>query len=418
MFLIYGKGKTGQQVAQFLQRRGEEFILRDDTDFTPSDLDKVNTVIVSPGIPFYHQIYKLAKKRRIPVVGEVEFAYNLFKGDIIGITGTDGKSTTTNILGTLLEEKKPFIGGNFGEPFINAVDKDYSLAVLELSSFQLYPIERFKPNIAVFLNIHTDHLDWHKRYSHYLLSKCKIFKNLTPQDKAVLNYQQKGINWNKIKGEKYFFSLERLPSNIEGAYWNGKGITVQIGGRTEFIDTSQYRLKGIHNIQNLMASVVAGILYGLTADQIQGKIPEIKGMPFRLQYVNSLNGVDFYNDAKATTPNAVETAVNSFKNRGVILIVGGIYKGGDFSFLDRYKNIKKVILFGRDRDKIKKFIKSTDYSVGETLEDCIKEAYKVAEKGDVILFSPGCASFDMFKNYIDRGNRFNKLVESLVNAKK
>ncbi|SNZ02340.1 UDP-N-acetylmuramoylalanine--D-glutamate ligase [Persephonella hydrogeniphila] len=411
--LLYGKGKTGKELSQFMEKNNIPYIIRDDTDFCEKDLENVKTIVVSPGIPFYHHIYKIAKKRDIEIIGDIEYAYRLFRGCIIAITGTDGKSTTTSFVAEFLKNKKPFVGGNYGTPFIKAVEERKKLAILELSSFQIYSTKTFKPNIGVLLNIETDHLDWHKRKAHYLLSKYRMFKRMDKKGVAILNFDQELTRKVKIPARKLFFSVNRLPEGYEGIYCTGNSLFYKTEKTVNRIDISDFKLKGIHNIQNLMASVLVAIVSGVTLEEIERKIPELKSLPYRVQFIREINGIEFYNDSKSTTIQSVRKAVESFHKRNVILIIGGMYKGGDFSVLDSYKNIKQIYIIGKDRRNIRSMIKKQPVLMRQTLEKAVKDAYKNAEKGDVILFSPGCSSFDMFKNYMERGEKFNQIVESL-----
>ena len=413
MILIYGKGKTGKALSDYMSSNSIPHIIKDDKDFQEKDLDQVNTVVISPGIPFYHKIYRLSRKRGIEVIGDIEYAYRLYRGCLIAVTGTDGKSTTTHIIGQLLKEKNPFVGGNYGEPFINAVKENKKLSVLELSSFQIYSTKTFKPNTAVLLNIAVDHLDWHKRKSHYYLSKYKIFKRLEKHNTAVLNFDQEIIRNLKTRAKKYFFSVERLPSDYEGIYYCGNSLILKTYRNINRIDISDFKLKGLHNIQNLMASVMTAYISGVPVWEIERKIPQIKPLPFRIQHVKTIGGVEFYNDSKSTTVQSVVKAVESFPDKNVFLILGGIYKGGDFSLLKNFLNVKGVFIIGRDKRVIKNMIKGKNIYLCDSLDKAVKEAYKRAEMGDVVLFSPGCSSFDMFKNYMERGEKFNKIVESL-----
>ncbi len=413
MVLIFGKGKTGKYLSEFMKEKKIPFIIRDDTDFSLKDLKGVKLIVTSPGIPFYHRIYKIGRSYDIEVIGEVEYAYRLFKGKILAITGTDGKSTTTYFLGELLKERKPFIGGNYGEPFISAVRQKKSLAVLEISSFQAYSMKSFKPNVGILLNVSTDHLDWHKRSSHYLLSKLRMFKNMDKESCVVLNYDQSLVRNIPTKAKKYYFSTKILPSQTEGIFVCGNRLILKLDRKIHKIEISGFKLKGLHNVQNLMAAALTAYLQGVPIRKIEEKILQLKPLPFRIQFVGEKDGVLFYNDSKSTTVQSVIRAVESFSDRPVHLIIGGIYKGGDFSVLNSYDNIKHVYIYGRDRYVLREMIKNS--SVIKGLQSAVKKAFENAEKGDVILFSPGCASFDMFKNYIDRGEKFNQIVEHLLN---
>nr|WP_207145074.1 UDP-N-acetylmuramoyl-L-alanine--D-glutamate ligase [Persephonella atlantica] len=395
-----------------MKKNNIPFIIRDDKDFRTEDLKDINIIVTSPGIPFYHNIYKLGKKYDIEVIGDVEYAFRLFRGKIIAVTGTDGKSTTTYFLGEFLKEKNPFVGGNYGEPFIDAVKQKKDTAVLELSSFQIYSTKRFRPNIGVLLNVSTDHLNWHRKSSHYILSKIKMFKNMGKENIAVLNYDIENVRNIPTKAKKYYFSTKILPSQVEGIFCCGNILILNVDKKLLRLDISKFKLKGKHNIQNLMAAVLTAYLYGIPLKNIEEKIPLLKPLPFRLEFAGEKNGVLFYNDSKSTTVQSVMKAVESFSDRPVHLIIGGIYKGGDFSVLNNYSNIKHVYIYGRDRYTLKGMVKNS--SISRELSSAVKKAFKNAEKGDIILFSPGCSSFDMFKNYIDRGEKFNQILERLT----
>ncbi len=419
MLLIYGKGKSGLSAYSLAEKKGFKAVLVDDKDFKEEYLRNVSLIVVSPGIPFNHQIFKLAKRRSIPIIGEVEFAFRFWRGKIISITGTDGKSTTTKLIYEILKTKYPdvYIGGNYGIPFSQIVSEHTEgIAVLELSSFQIYSTVSFKPNTAVFLNFSKDHLDWHKKISHYLFSKYKLFKNQTSTDTVVLNFDNLYTYETKTKGRKLFFSLEPLPEGYEGTFLKDKKIFLRIDDKEEeLISVDEIPLKGIHMFQNIMASILVGSIYKVEKENILQSIKAFKPLPFRLEYEGSFKGIDIYNDAKSTTVQSLKMAIKSFQDKKVVLIAGGINKGGDFSLLREEKNIKKVILIGRDKEIIKKSLENFfPVEISENLQEAFKKSLKSAEKNDVILFSPGCASFDMFKNYIDRGESFKRIVREIV----
>lgn len=424
MILIYGKGKTGEAVKRFLDDIGKDSVVVDDRD-SITNLDGVELIVVSPGVPFYHDIYKKATLRKIPIISEIEFADRYFKGKKIAITGTDGKTTTTSLIYHILNgEKEAYIGGNYGIPFVDIVSRasKNSVAVLELSSFQLYSTKNFKPDIAVFLNISKDHLDWHKKFCHYLFSKLKITKNQTEDDKLILNYDDEIVSKTNSKADKYYFSLKKLPQDKKGIYLldykrqeDISIIKAVLQENQERIFTIETKLIGMHNVQNIMAAFLAVYLYGLDIEYILEKIKTFEPLPHRIEFVREINGVRFYNDSKATTVQAVMRALESFDGK-IILILGGINKGGDFSILGKTlkEKVKKVFLIGKSKDEIEDMIK--EFCVTEKvdkLEDAVKGAYKIAEKSDTVLLSPGCASFDMFKSYADRGEKFKEIVKQL-----
>ncbi len=418
MLLIYGKGKSGQSAKALAEKKGFEAAVVDDNDFKEKYIEKTSMIVVSPGIPFYHPIYKLAKKKRIPIIGEVEFAYRFWKGKVIAVTGTDGKSTTVKLIYDILKREKEdiFIGGNYGIPFSEIVlERETGTAVLELSSFQIYSTVYFKPDVGVFLNISTDHLDWHRRFLHYLISKYRLFKRQKTENYAVLNFDNRYVFQTKTMAKKMYFSLKPLPGEYEGAFLKDDWIYIRKMDKEEkIVNIKNLPVKGIHFVQNVMASILAVQSQGIRKASIEKGIYEYKPLPFRLEYEGNIKGVEIYNDAKSTTVQSLLMALKSFPDKNVILIAGGINKGGDFSVLKREKNLKKVILIGRDKEKIKKMIQpDINPDLSNSLEEAFNRALYYAEKDDVILFSPACASFDMFKNYIDRGNRFKKIVSGL-----
>ncbi|MGC9080598.1 UDP-N-acetylmuramoyl-L-alanine--D-glutamate ligase [Sulfurihydrogenibium sp.] len=421
MILIYGKGKTGTELKSFLDSKGIQNIILDDNDSIENV--KPELIIVSPGVPFFKEIYRFAKKNRIPIISDIEYAYRFFKGDIIAITGTDGKTTTTSLIYDIfmsVSSKNVFVGGNYGIPFINAVDKNYDLAVLELSSFQLYSTKTFKPKIAILLNISKDHLDWHKKIKHYVLSKFKIFKNQTEKDYLILNHDDSCLRNIQAKSKVYYFSLNTLPKDKKGIFLKDKKdnqylLTIRDVSEKDLVVKT--KLIGLHNLQNIMASILAAYLYGLDLDKVLEVIEKFEPLPHRIEFVANIKGISFYNDSKATTVQAVEKAIDSF-DKNVILILGGINKGGDFSTLkDKLKEkVKKAIIIGRDKEEIKRMIEDyTDIELSSSLEDAVMKAFNSAEKGYTVILSPGCASFDMFKSYADRGEKFKKIVKNLEN---
>lgn len=395
MKLIYGKGCTGQALVDFCEENGIDYFLMDDNDFSLSVLEKVDEIIVSPGVPFYADIYKLARKRRIPIIGEIEFAYRYKKGKIIAITGTDGKSTTTKLVYDILKNfnDNTFIGGNYGIPFISFVDKltESSITVLELSSFQIYSTRTFRPHIAVILNIDIDHLNWHKKLKHYVYSKLRITRNQTHEDYLIIN------------------------KNLKNLHFNTKAKIIEINIKeTEILNLEKVKLKGKHNLENISVAIQISKIFNLELEKVKEVIENFSPLEHRLEFLGTFNGVKIYNDAKSTTVQATRKAIEAMDSP-VILIAGGIDKGGNFKDLRNSlnKKAKLVILIGRDKEKIKKDINFKNTVFANTLEEALNIAIKHSEKKDTILFSPGCASFDMFKNYIDRGNQFKNLVNKL-----
>ncbi len=414
--LIYGKGKTGEAVKELCESYGFKYILVDDTDYSSKLLKGVDTVVVSPGIPFFHRIYKDCKKCNIEIIGEIEFAYRFLdrKNKIVAVTGTDGKSTTVKIIEHLLKDSyKTYLCGNYGVPFSSIVkraNEEPGIVILELSSFQIYSLKNFRPNVSAFLNFSVDHLDWHKKLKHYFLSKEKLFRLMDSNSYAVLNYDSKFIRNVRTEAKKIYFSTQEK----KDIFIKDK-IYINSGEERTIIENRNKNLIGKHNLKNISVAVFVALLHGLKADEIEGKIETFEPLPHRLELVKEINGVLFYNDSKSTTVQSLKVAIESFNNP-IFLIVGGINKGGDFSQVSPLleEKVKKVFLIGRDSSEINDMIKdSCETQICNNLKEAVERAYSEAERGDVVLLSPGCASFDMFKGYAHRGDSFKEIVESL-----
>ncbi|NPA52904.1 MAG: UDP-N-acetylmuramoyl-L-alanine--D-glutamate ligase [Aquificae bacterium] len=413
--LIYGKGKTGEAVKNFCDKNKIENDLVDDHTYNPNLLKNYTTIVVSPGIPFFHRIFKDAKKNNKEIIGEIEFAYRFLdkKNKIIVITGTDGKSTTTKLIAHILKSfYTVYIGGNYGIPFIQIVDKanrQPGIIVLELSSFQIYSLKTFKPDTAVFLNFSKDHLNWHKKLSHYFLSKEKLFKRLDKMGTAILNYDNDCIKHVKTSGNKMFFSQKNPQSDI---FIKDKKIRINIHNRLVTIENTNKKLIGTHNSTNIGVSSAIALLYKVDLKTIKKQISTFEPLPHRLEFVKQINGVSFYNDSKSTTVQSLESAVKSF-DKDIILILGGINKGGEFSAIKKLlsKKVKKAFILGKSKNEIKNMIEGCcKIELVTNIEEAVIKAYSSAETGDIVLLSPACASFDMFKNYEERGEAFKKAL--------
>ena len=444
--LVVGLAKTGFAAAQLLLKAGADVIVADINLNTPDVLEKtiilqkmgatielgphvsqtfLNTdlIVVSPGVP--HTIAPIveAKQNHIAVIGETELAYQCIDIPIIAITGTNGKTTTTELTGDMLKNsgKNVFVGGNIGTPFSEIVlsGQQYDIAVLEISSFQLDTIETFCPDVAILLNITEDHLNRYANMTQYRESKFRIFLNQKKNHQAILNGQDQYCNkyWTNIHSNLYW-----MDSN--NPKWQEQTINCQQSIiKTPFqscFDISKSKLIGHHNRQNMAAAILASQLMGGTVDGIQTSINTFIGLPHRMEYVDSKNGVSFYNDSKATNVDATVKALNCF-NTPVHLILGGLDKGGDYSLLIPMiqNNVCECILIGEARPIIEKTLTSSkDISHipihhSKTLEDAVNYAFSQAKSGDNILLSPACASFDMFDSYNHRGDIFKQVVSEL-----
>lgn len=410
MFLIFGKGKSGRAAARLLKKKNLPFWLVDDK--TPNWrelLKKATTVVVSPGIPPHHEVFKLSKDLKKELIGETELAYRFWKGEIIAITGTDGKSTTTRLTYLILKEYLPqvFEGGNIGTPFSEIVLKNPSgVAVLEVSSFQGYTLKTFRPQIGVFLNFSEDHLNWHKDINDYLLGKYRIFQNQKEEDFAILNTTDEKVLNTPTKAKKILFGTFQSDIKISSDGW-------VLFRKEKLFEIQKLKIKGTHNVWNAAVASAIGRIYGVPSEVIKKVVYTFKGLPYRLQYLGRFQGIDFYNDSKSTTPNSLKAALESFDQK-VVLIFGGQDKGADFSYLkDLFrKKVKLAIAFGENRKKLFETFKEVVpiFSV-ETLNEAFEVLKKHLKEGNIVLFSPGSASFDQYKGYEDRGKHFEELIK-------
>ena len=381
---------------------------------------KSGLIIISPGVPYKSEYLLKAKEKGIPVISEIELAYNLLKSPIIGITGTNGKSTVTTLTGELIKayKRNVFVGGNLGTALTDAVlsDKKWDAAVAEISSFQLETIRDFRPKTAVLLNITPDHLDRYDSMDEYVWAKARLFENQDKDDFAILNADDAYTSdiIKNIKSEIILFS--RLKSVERGVYIKGGDIASNISGKDEIvIKTDELGIKGVHNIENAMASIAAAQLSGCPVEFMRPALKRFAGLEHRLELVKTIDGVKYINDSKGTNVGAVVKSLEGF-SEPVILIAGGLDKGGDFTPLRGLvkEKVKCLILIGKAKDKIADAVGGlTDTIFASSLEDAVNIASHKADKGDVVLLSPACASFDMFKNYEERGRVFKEAVEKI-----
>ncbi len=404
--LVWGLGRSGRSAVELLKSKGYKVFSGDDSrgDRWEEYIDEIDTVVLSPGIPPTHPLWKEALRRDLELVGELELASRFFEGDIIAITGTDGKSTTTRLVCLMLSShfSEVWEGGNIGRPLSDIVLKGgKSLAVLEVSSFQGKTLKQFHPKVGSFLNFSTDHLDWHPDLKDYLLSKYRIFKNQLETDLFVAGSVQEEVILAPTKAKKL------IPYRD---FFVGKEVRFR---NTLLFRAEELKLKGRHNLYNCAVASLIALHMGVPPEKIREVIRSFRGLPFRMELVMSYRGVEIYNDSKSTTPNSLKAALESFPDQSVVLIAGGKDKGADFSYLkDTFqKKVKYALLIGETRYTMKKVMgSSVPAKTFSSLEDAVREAIRVASTGDFILFSPGCSSFDMFSNYIERGEAFNRLV--------
>ena len=379
-------------------------------------------IIVSPGVPLDIPILEKAREKEIPIWSELEFGFQLVKdtsSKIIAITGSNGKSTTTSLIHHILKEsgKNALLAGNIGLPFTSfPIEKgEYDFIVLEVSSFQLDAIERFKPDIAVLLNITPDHLNRYHTFDAYRSSKLRIFENQTENNFAILNYDDdecKQLNKTGLS-KKIFFSVKEKVN--EKVWFQDDKIWIKSVDMTSHLFSNDLPIRGLHNISNAVASSLVGVLCGLKPDQIIAALKSFKGLEHRLEWVAEIDERIFINDSKATNCVSVEKALTSF-DKPINLIMGGSDKNENFSSLISLikKNVINLIVLGETKTQIvktfKKFVNTIEVS---DLQEAVQTAYKISEPGEYILLSPGCASYDMYNNFEERGKHFKQLVNTI-----
>ncbi len=351
------------------------------------------------------------------MICEIELASRFIAAPLIAITGTNGKTTTTTLTGEIFRGCRfpTFIGGNIGNPLIDLAisGEKVERAVAELSSFQLEGIEEFHPHVAVLLNITEDHLDRYGTYQEYIDAKARIFMNQSPADFAVLNMDDPLVAelGNGISARVVPMSRRAQPE--QGIFYHDGVITFRWEGREERFPTAGYRLKGVHNLDNIMAALASCLLMGCEARRAQEVVASFRGLPHRMELVAEADGVSWYNDSKGTNVGSVVKSLESFAG-GVTLIAGGRDKGGDYAPLAELvrERVEHMILIGEASERIRAALGHlTDTRLAASLEEAVALARQLTRPGGVVLFSPACSSFDMFKNYEERGERFAALAK-------
>jgi UDP-N-acetylmuramoylalanine--D-glutamate ligase len=434
--MMVGLGVSGRAAARFLASRGAALVMTD----RRTDLDRaglpagelklgaddpawvrgVDLVVTSPGVPRDSVLLQAALDARVPVIGELELAARHIDAPIVGITGTNGKSTVTTLVGEMLKAAgmRVFVGGNLGTPLIDALDGGYDAAVVEVSSFQLEWIERFRPHVGVHLNLTDDHFDRYRGLDDYGAAKARLFENQGVGDWAVLNRNDPHI-WKLAKSvcsRVIGFGLGKCapPDSIWPAA-GGAALAFEIDSRRGTISLERYKLKGRHNVANAMAAVAAALAMGAAPDAIERALADFAGLPHRVEFVREKDGVTFIDDSKGTNIGAVIEALAAVP-APVILIAGGLDKGGDYAPLkDALRGrVRVVVLIGAAREKMRAALEgAAELEVVQTLADAVARAHKLARRGDTVMLSPACASFDQFRDYAERGNVFKELVRSL-----
>jgi UDP-N-acetylmuramoylalanine--D-glutamate ligase len=442
--LVVGLGKSGLSAAMFLRRQGARVTVSDARSAValakeiPALLDagimvesgghglltfrRQDLIVVSPGVPMDTPEVKQVIGYGVPVMGELELASRFLKGRVVAITGSNGKTTTTTLLGKILKEAglPTLVGGNIGTPVIDLVPEstNESINVLEISSFQLETIEEFRPWIAVVLNITPDHLDRHGSFDNYAAMKTRITERQQAEDFLVLNAEDKPTQMvaAKTKAQIFWFSPRRPIK--QGAFVHGESILFvpSEGANAEpIMPVAEIPLKGAHNVENVLAAICAARLAGAPAEKIRASVRSFKAVEHRLEFVRTVQGVEYFNDSKATNVDAAMKAIASFPS-GIHLILGGKDKDSDYTTLSPLlrERVKAVYTIGSAAEKIERELHGVVKMVGAgTIDVAVREARKAAVPGDVVLLAPACSSFDQFENYEHRGQTFRHIVNEL-----
>lgn len=373
-------------------------------------------VIKSPGIPDHIDIIKQLKSKNILIISDVEFAFRYTKAKIVAITGSNGKTTTTLLLGNILQNAgyNVLVAGNIGISFaLSIVERDYEYIILELSSFQLDGIQKFRSDIAIILNITPDHLErYNGKFENYIASKFKITQNQTKKDVLIYNTDDSIINTIQTKAIRLPISLEK--EYDEGGSFNNNKIIIKLNNQTMTIH--ELGLQGKQNVYNSMAAAIAARIFEVKDSVIKQSMIDFKSLEHRLEYVLTVHGIDFINDSKATNINACWFALESMQ-KDIIWIAGGVDKGNNYTDLDNLvaEKVKAIVCLGKNSQKIIKHFKDkVDVIVHAlSMNEAVNQSYSLANTGDVVLLSPACASFDLFSNYEDRGVQFKNAVRTL-----
>jgi len=445
--LVVGLGRSGVASALFLKSRGARVTVSDAKSEEqlrqeiPALLDQgiaVETgghgertfqnqdlIVVSPGVPVDAQPILQAKALGQPVIGEIELAAEFLQGEIVAITGSNGKTTTTALTGAILSASglKTLVGGNIGTPAISLVEQSMpdTVTVLEVSSFQLETIRSFRPKIAVILNVTPDHLDRHRTFAAYVDAKARIFENQKADDFVVLNADDPTCVELSRRTRAQVFWFSRNQAMQQGAFARNGQITFQRGeAQHEVMPVAEIALRGSHNLENVLAAICAAELMGCESAKIRNAVRDFKAVEHRLEYVATVRGVEYYNDSKATNVDATIKALESFP-ANIHLILGGKDKGSDYTVLNDLlrQRVKVVYTIGAAAEKIEWQITSQPAGGPKivnagTIEAAIKLTAESAEAGDTVLLAPACASFDQFQNYEHRGKVFKELVQGIA----
>ena len=442
--LVFGSGISGTAAARLLESEGASVTLYDGNpnldirkikaqlgggsgteiiagEFPGALLDQLELVVLSPGVPTDLPVVEQMMSRGILVIGEVELAYRFGKGDILAITGTNGKTTTTTLLGQIMKryQDEVFVVGNIGNPYTMAAKEmtERSVTVAEMSSFQLETIREFHPKVSAILNFTPDHLNRHHTMEAYVNAKKRIAENQTEEDHCILNYEDDRTRefGEKVKAQVLYFSSQRKLER--GIYLDRGSIIYRNPEEIRICGVEELQVLGTHNYENVMAAAGMAAVYGVPIPVIKEAVLAFQGVEHRIEFVAEKGGVVYYNDSKGTNPDAAIKAIQAM-NRPTVLLGGGYDKDSEYTQWIRAFDgkVKKLVLLGQTREKIARDAEKCgfhDYVLADGFEEAVSLAADLAEAGDAVLLSPACASWDMFPNYEARGEKFKEIVNSL-----
>ncbi len=445
--LVIGAARSGVAAARFLAARGATVALSDRKPLAewPAEaqalkadgvgllagelpmwlMDQIELVVLSPGVPTKSIPARYMERAGAEVIGEVELAARHLRGRIVAITGTNGKTTTTTLIGALLKDAGLFVqvGGNIGTPLISLVDaaRDDGWTVVEVSSYQLETIAQFHPTVAIVLNLMPDHLDRYEHFMDYAAAKHRIFRNQMAGDAAILNADDELVSsWAAgLSAHVVLFSVQR--ELAEGLFLRGQDIISRSGGRERVLARrDEMNLRGLHNVQNVLAALAAGLACGAQPDAMRATIKSFQPVEHRLEHVAEINGVEFYNDSKATNVDAAVKALEAFADAAgkIVLILGGRGKHAPYAPLAPLvaRQARALVLVGEDADRIEQELQAYAPVVrARDMPDAVRRAAARAQAGDVVLLAPACASFDMFAGFEQRGRVFKAAVREMMN---
>ena len=437
---VLGAARSGVAVSKLLVKAGASVLLSDVKSASQLALDlkslqqegiEIETgrhseavldsalICISPGLPLTIPILQQAQQKGIPITGEIEIASWFCQAPVLAITGSNGKTTTTTLAGEIFKRIEPstVVAGNIGNPFSESMlhKNQPAYVILEISSFQLETICSFHPRIAVLMNLTANHLDRYPDFNAYAQAKLNILLNMAGDDLLIYNRDDRYLSENLKSSKLPKLVFSQQPHSLEGAFWENDRIVIQLGKKQQTIQLKKYQLRGPHNHYNMMVAALLAHLQNIPARVISQEIATFRGIEHRLELVREINQIAFYNDSKATTVDSLSFALQSFPGN-IILIAGGKDKGGDFNEVNQLlkERVKVTILIGQASERMSEaWTKVVPVLRATTLTEAVETAYKQAYPGDIVLLSPACSSFDMFRDYEDRGEQFKKIVAGL-----